>query len=101
MISTPVRRAGRHLQQWYRQTMQATIDAGGRVVVPKEVRERLGLRPGSRVELTEVEGHLEISPAATPARLVDHDGVLVAVTDTDLPVLTAEQVRDAVEATRR
>jgi hypothetical protein len=67
----------------------------------EEVRERLGLRPGSRVELTEVEGHLEISPAATPARLVDHDGVLAAVTDTDLPVLTAEQVRDAVEATRR
>ena len=39
--------------------MFATIDAGGRVVVPKDVRERLGLRPGSRIVLTEVEGHLE------------------------------------------
>ena len=72
--------------------MLATIDAGGRVVVPKEVRERLGLRPGSRIVLTEVEGHLEISPATTPA---------VAVAEADLPVLTAAQVRDAVEATRR
>jgi len=81
--------------------MLATIDAGGRVVVPKEVRERLGLRPGSRIVLTEVEGRLEISPATTPVRLVDHEGALVAVADTDLPVLTAEQVRDAVEATRR
>lgn len=81
--------------------MLATIDAGGRVVVPKEVRERLGLRPGSRIVLTEVEGHLEISPATTPARLVDHGGALVAVAEVDLPVLTAEQVRDAVEATRR
>lgn len=87
--------------RWYRQTMLATIDAGGRVVVPKEVRERLGLRPGSRIVLTEVEGHLEISPATTPVRLVDHGGALVAVAEVDLPVLTAEQVRDAVEATRR
>ena len=81
--------------------MLATIDAGGRVVVPKDVRERLGLRPGSRIVLREVQGRLEISPATTPVRLVEHDGALVAVADADLPVLTAEQVRDAVEATRR
>lgn len=81
--------------------MLGTIDSGGRVVVPKEVRERLGLRPGSRIVLTEVEGHLEIAPATTPVRLVDHGGAVVAVAEVDLPVLTAEQVRDAVEATRR
>lgn len=81
--------------------MFATIDSGGRVVVPKDVRERLGLRPGSRIELREVEGRLEISPAITPMQLVDHEGVLVAVADTELPPLSAEQVRDAVEATRR
>ena len=34
-------------------------------------------------------------------RLVDHEGALVAVADTDLPVLTAERVRDVVDATRR
>jgi hypothetical protein len=33
--------------------------------------------------------------------LEDREGALVAVADTDLPVLTAAQVRDAVEATRR
>ncbi len=81
--------------------MLATIDAGGRIVVPKEIRERLGLRPGSRIVLTEVEGRLEISPASTPVRLVDHEGTLVAVADADLPVLTAYQVRDAVDAARR
>ncbi len=71
------------------------------MVVPKDVRERLGLRPGSRIVLTEVAGHLEISPATTPVRLEDRDGALVAVAETALPVLTAEQVRDAIEATRR
>jgi len=81
--------------------MFATIDAGGRVVVPKDVRERLGLRPGSRIVLTEVEGHLEIAPATTPVRLEEGGGVVVAVADTELPVLTAAQVRDAIEATRR
>lgn len=55
--------------------MLATIDSGGRVVVPKDVRERLGLRPGSRIVLTEVEGHLEISPVTTPVRLVDDGGL--------------------------
>lgn len=70
-------------------------------MVPKDVRERLGLRPGSRIAMREVEGHLEISPATTPVRLVDRDGALVAEADTDLPVLTAEQVRDALESTRR
>jgi len=73
--------------------MQATIDAGGRIVVPKDVRERLGLRPGSRIVLTEVEGHLEVAPATTPVRLVDRDGAVVAAAEADLPVLTAEPAR--------
>ena len=81
--------------------MLGTIDSGGRVVIPKEVRERLGLRPGSRIVLTEMEGRLEISPATTPVGLVDQGGVLVAVAEVDLPVLTAEQARDAAEAARR
>ena len=63
-------------------------------VAPKRAEDR-------ELVLTEVEGHLEISPATTPVRLVDHGGALVAVAEVDLPVLTAEQVRDAVEATRR
>ena len=80
--------------------MLATIDGGGRVVVPKEVRERLGLRPGSRIELREVEGHLEITPATTPVELETRHGVLVAVTG-PLPELTADQVREVTEAARR
>ncbi len=70
-------------------------------MVPKDVRERLGLRPGSRIVLTEVEGHLEVAPATTPVRLVDRDGAVVAAAEADLPVLTAEQVRDVLDAARR
>ncbi|MHB8464674.1 MAG: AbrB/MazE/SpoVT family DNA-binding domain-containing protein [Acidimicrobiales bacterium] len=81
--------------------MRATIDAGGRVVVPKAVRERLGLQPGSAIELTERDGWIEIAPAATPMTLVGRGEDVVASTDREMPVLTAEQVRAVVEQTRR
>lgn len=51
--------------------MLATIDAEGRVVVPKQIRERLGLRPGTQVELTEVDGVLEVAPSVTPMTVVE------------------------------
>lgn len=81
--------------------MLATIDAGGRVVVPKEVRERLGLRAGAQVELTEVDGALEIAPVVTPMRVVEQDGIVVLEAREPMPTLTAEQVRAVQEATRR
>ena len=81
--------------------MRATIDGGGRVVVPKAVRERLGLQPGSEVELIERDGWLEIAPAATPMTLVGRGEDVVASTDREMPTLTAAQVRKVVEQTRR
>jgi len=95
------------VQSWfkpgYRLTLLATIDGGGRVVVPKEIRERLGLLPGTQVELVEVDDVLEISPSVTDMRVVDRDGalVLVLVADEPMPTLTAEQVRTVMESTRR
>ena len=53
--------------------------------MPKDIRERLGLRPGSTVDLLEVDGHLEVAPAVTPMRLEERDGVIVAVAETPLP----------------
>jgi len=81
--------------------MLETIDGCGRVVVPKEIRERLGLLPGTQVELVEVDGVLEISPSVTDMRVVDLDGALVLEADEPMPTLTAEQVRAVMESTRR
>ena len=80
--------------------MRTTIDAGGRVVIPKSIRERLGLVPGAEVEVGEVDGTVEITPALTPIEVVDVDGRLVARGD-GLPVLTDATVRETIERTRR
>lgn len=85
----------------YGQTMHATIDAGGRVVVPKDIRERLGLLPGTQVELTEIDGALEINPVVTPMSVAERDGVIVLESERTMPTLTAEQARAVQEATRR
>lgn len=80
--------------------MLTTIDGGGRIVVPKAIRERLGLRPGSQVVLTEADGVLEIAPAVTAMTVVERDGLVLLATTQPMPVLTADQVRATQEATR-
>lgn len=80
--------------------MRITIDAGGRVVIPKSIRERLGLAPGSEVELAEADGRVEIRPALSPMELVEVDGRLVAQGE-GLPPLTDDIVRETIERTRR
>lgn len=81
--------------------MRSTIDAGGRVVIPKPIRDRLGLVPGSSVEIAEHDGRVEISPPDAAVHLEEVEGVLVAVCDQDVPPLTDEVVRETMERTRR
>ena len=81
--------------------MKTTIDGAGRVVIPKALRERLGLLGGRTVDIREREGRLEIEPAATPMKLVRRGRVRVAVPGRKLPALTDEIVRDTLEHLRR
>lgn len=79
--------------------MTTTIDEAGRLVIPKSIRERAGLRPGIPIEVEFVRGRVEILPAVTPTRLVDEDGVAVLVPQGGA-VVTAEAVRQVQELVR-
>jgi len=81
--------------------MRTTIDKAGRIVVPKAMRDELGLQGGEEVEIALVDTRIEIEPVTSHIRLERRDGRLVAVSDREMPVLTAEQVREVLERLRR
>ena len=81
--------------------MQTTIDAAGRIVVPKALRDAMGLGPGQELELELHDGRLEVAVAPSAMRLKGRGRRVVAVPEDELPPLTAEQVRATLEQTRR
>jgi AbrB family looped-hinge helix DNA binding protein len=81
--------------------MRTTIDAAGRIVVPKAIREELALYGGQELDVTAVDGRIEIEVPPTPMHLEERDGILVAVPERPMPTLTAEMVREVLEKVRR
>ncbi|MEX0791127.1 MAG: AbrB/MazE/SpoVT family DNA-binding domain-containing protein [Actinomycetota bacterium] len=81
--------------------METTIDKAGRVLVPKLLREALGLTAGTRLEVAEVEGQLVFRPTGPRTRVVSRNGRPVLVTDGTIEPLTGDQVRELVERARR
>jgi len=81
--------------------MKTIMDSAGRIVVPKALREAVGLKPGQALDVRLGDGRLEIEIAPTPMKLTRRGKGVVAVPDTELPPLTAEQVRETLERIRR
>ncbi len=81
--------------------MHVTIDAAGRVVIPKQVRERFGFTAGSTLTLEEAGDHLEIRPAGRHVRIEVVNGRPLARVSGDVPPLTVDEVRHLVERERR
>lgn len=49
----------------------AKVDSKGRIVLPQEVRERLGLDPGTEVEVQEEDGRAVVEPEESADEIID------------------------------
>ena len=81
--------------------MKSAIDSSGRVVIPKSLRDRLGLVGGERLEILEIDGVIEIRPAPIESEVVETvEGPVIVATQPVRPV-TDDDVRRTLERLRR
>lgn len=57
--------------------MTLRIDGAGRIVVPKPLRDRLGLRGGSEIEISEVPDGLLLKPLREEPSMKEVNGLWV------------------------
>jgi AbrB family looped-hinge helix DNA binding protein len=57
--------------------MEVTLDKFGRILLPKKLRDHLGLKPGSRLRVVASDEEIALHPTDTDPVLIDEDGVLV------------------------
>jgi AbrB family looped-hinge helix DNA binding protein len=59
--------------------METTIDAAGRVVIPKQLRDRHGLVAGTKLDVIETADGIELQviDGPEPATVVEENGYLV------------------------
>lgn len=81
--------------------MRATMDSAGRVVIPKSLREAIGLGDGGEIEIQLVDGALLVAPPTVRKRIEEHDGRATIVAEQELPPLPDQVVRDVLDAIRR
>lgn len=81
--------------------MKITIDAAGRIVIPKEIRRRAGLGAGTEVNVVWRDGMIEIEPASQPVQFVRDGPLLVAVAGSAVEPLTQEMVEELRASLRR
>lgn len=48
-----------------------TVDSKGRIVIPSEVRDRLGLRPGSEVAVSAEDDRVIVEPETPPEQVME------------------------------
>jgi AbrB family looped-hinge helix DNA binding protein len=80
--------------------MKATIDAAGRIVVPKALRRAGRLMPGTEMEVRLVGDHLELLPTTARVRLERRGDLTVVVPAGKQERLAAAEVQDLVDEVR-
>ncbi|MDQ6774546.1 MAG: AbrB/MazE/SpoVT family DNA-binding domain-containing protein [Candidatus Dormibacteraeota bacterium] len=81
--------------------MRVTLDRGGRLVLPKPIRDAVGLAGGEQVEVRLAGVVIEIEPIQPRVRVRTRPGRLpVLAVDGETQTVTADDVRVALQAQR-
>lgn len=81
--------------------MRSTIDRAGRIVVPKALRDALSLADGSIIEFELVEGDLILRPSGVAKTIKHRNGRRVITADQPVPQMSIDEVRRALDASRK
>ena len=81
--------------------MKITIDAVGRVVIPKTLRDELGIAGPTALEAVARDGVIELAVADVPVRIEDRGQGPVIVPEVPVEPLTDDDVRAAIDRVRR
>ncbi len=81
--------------------MRIAIDSVGRLVVPKALRDELGITGATELEIEARDGVIELAVPDVSARVEQRPGGVVITTDVQMKPLTVEDVRAAIDRARR
>ena len=81
--------------------MRIPIDGVGRLVIPKGLRDELGISGPTELEVAARDGLIELAVADVAARVEDRGGHPVIATDAPMPPLAVQDVRAAIDRVRR
>ncbi|HEY4809633.1 MAG TPA: AbrB/MazE/SpoVT family DNA-binding domain-containing protein [Solirubrobacteraceae bacterium] len=81
--------------------MRVAIDGVGRIVIPKQMRDELGIMGPTELELNASDGKLELTVPDSRAWVEERDGLAVIVIDPPPPPLDQETVRAVLESVRK
>jgi AbrB family looped-hinge helix DNA binding protein len=81
--------------------MRIAIDAVGRLVIPKALRDELGITGPTELEIEARDGVIELAVSDVPARVEDRPEAVVIAAEGPMKPLTVEDVRAAIDRTRR
>lgn len=82
-------------------SISTTLDRVGRIVLPSEIRRRLGLAPGARLRLEIVAERIELTPEPGPTRELVRKGRRLVLAPTGEPFDAAAAVRKDRESQSR
>lgn len=78
------------------------MDKAGRVVIPKTLRDRAGLKPGGEIDIDfdRNQGGVLLSAPPPEGRLVREGGLLVWESAPGTPKIQPEEIKEAIRTVR-